>query len=251
MPRVHAIELLDQPWYPKRLRRYVCEYLALVWRLGGYDQALARELSELLEQTEKNVVVDLCSGAGGPIRAILQRIAPEKRPKVFSTDLFPLDEPSTDRIVFVHEPVDARNVPENLVGVRTLFAAFHHFRPDDARQILNDAVIRREPILIAEISSRNIRTAIGTVVSSLVGSAVMSLFFRPFRLERVLLSTVVPIIPMTLAFDGLVSCLRTYTPAELAQLTEGLESDGYELQWRSFSGSFPFPGLLLVGSPRS
>jgi hypothetical protein len=49
----------------------------------------------------------------------------------------------------------------------------------------------------------------------------------PMVASRLFWAYVVPAIPLATLFDGIVSCLRTYTPAELMALTEGI--DGY--QW--------------------
>jgi hypothetical protein len=52
-------------------------------------------------------------------------------------------------------------------------------------------------------------------------------FVRPFTLWRLLLTYVVPVAVPLILWDGIVSCLRSYTPDELRELTRGLESDGY------------------------
>jgi hypothetical protein len=36
-----------------------------------------------------------------------------------------------------------------------------------------------------------------------------------------------PVIPLVLFWDGIVSNLRTYSPAELQELTLGVQRDGY------------------------
>jgi hypothetical protein len=50
------------------------------------------------------------------------------------------------------ESVDATNVPSDIKGMRTRFEGFHHFRPDQAKLILNDAIINIEAIGIFEAS---------------------------------------------------------------------------------------------------
>ena len=39
-------------------------------------------------------------------------------------------------------------------------------------------------------------------------------FLRPFELRRLLLTYVLPVLPACVAFDGAVSCLRTWTDEE-------------------------------------
>ena len=59
-------------------------------------------------------------------------------------------------------------------------------------------------------------------------------FVRPFRLERLFWTWVIPVVPFVLMFDGIVSCLRTYSPAELAQLTAEVQTPagGLPYHWR-------------------
>ena len=40
----------------------------------------------------------------------------------------------------------------------------------------------------------------------------------PFRWSRLLWTYLVPVIPLVLLFDGIVSCLRSYRPDELLKL---------------------------------
>ena len=47
-------------------------------------------------------------------------------------------------------------VPERLTGLRTVFTAFHHFRPADARAILESAVRDRQGIAIFEATFRTL-----------------------------------------------------------------------------------------------
>ena len=46
-------------------------------------------------------------------------------------------------------------------------------------------------------------------------------FMRPFLCRRLLWTYLVPLVPLTCFWDGLVSQLRAYTPAELGQLGAG------------------------------
>jgi hypothetical protein len=42
-----------------------------------------------------------------------------------------------------------------------------------------------------------------------------------------LLTYLVPIVPLAVWFDGTVSCLRSYTPTELLDLVRGLDGASY------------------------
>ena len=53
------------------------------------------------------------------------------------------------------ESVDVMRVPDELAGFRTLFSAFHHFRPEQARAILGDAVRKHHGIAVFEGTYRS------------------------------------------------------------------------------------------------
>ena len=127
--------------------------------------------------------------------------------------------------------------------------SFHHFRPEDARRILADAVRARRGIAVMEWVERRLASILFTVIASIV-SIFVTPFIRPFRLSRLVLCWLVPLIPITVLVDGIVSCLRAYSVPELEELVAQVPgSAAYE--WRA--ERLPYGALattLLVGMPR-
>ncbi|MGZ4973273.1 MAG: class I SAM-dependent methyltransferase, partial [Limisphaerales bacterium] len=114
------------------------------------------------------MIVDLCSGAGGPALSLAADLAAQGLfPRMILTDRFPhvcAKKPLTEAdqtLSFYAEPVDARAVPDRLTGLRTCFNAFHHFRPDDAVAVLQDAARARQAIAIFENPDRRWREILG------------------------------------------------------------------------------------------
>src|SRR5262245_54392038 len=112
------------------------------------------------------------------------------------------------------QPVDATRVPDELPGFRTMFSAFHHFRPEQASAVLADAVRMRQGIGVFEGTQRR---PLALLLMLLVPLAVLitTPFIRPFRWSRLLWTYLIPIVPIVALFDALVSCLRTYSIEEL------------------------------------
>ena len=190
----------------------------------AYD-AVVPLLARALRRTDARRVVDLASGGGGPwlrLRGLLAREG--AAPPVLLTDRFPnrralerLRDATGGALDFHPGPVDATAVGPDLAGFRTLFTSFHHFRPEAARAILGDAVRRSEGVAAFEITRRDPLS----LVLNLLGVVAVLLavpFIRPFRWDRMLFTYVIPLLPLAGAFDGCVSCLRTYSPAELRAL---------------------------------
>ena len=162
IPRLHLFELEDQPWFPAGIRDLATDYIHFVEITFRLHRPVVALLAQTLRATKADHVIDLCSGGGGPIPALQEALAAGGLDVRFTlTDRFPnlpafhwAETMSQGRITFVARPVDARAVPKDLGGVRTIFNSFHHFRPTDAMAVLRDATNAGVPIAVFEIPER-------------------------------------------------------------------------------------------------
>ena len=227
MRRLHLIELEDQPWFPAVVRDLATDYLQFVQERFRLDRAMTPLVRRALDEGRTSAIVDLCSGGSGPLLGLVTDLAAEGRPvHATLTDLFPnlaafekIAAASGGLVGYEREPVDARRVPARLAGLRTIFNGFHHFRPADARAVLHAAASARQPIAIFEVSERSLRTLPVVLTPIFVGLATP--FMRPFTWRRFLWTYIVPLVPFTCLWDGIVSQLRAYTVAELRALCDG------------------------------
>jgi len=253
MRRRHLIEIIDQPWCPPVIRDGVTDYLQFIAGAAGLYRRLVPRLGRVLDHLGTTEIVDLGSGAGGPwptLRPLVEEAL--SRPlEVTLTDLHPNTlAAATHGFRVYHEPVDARHVPVELAGFRTLCAVLHHFQPDTAREILADAVERRCGIAVIEMTRRSLLAMVIMLMTPFM-AAISAPFIRPFSLSRLLFTYIIPVIPLVTAFDGVVSCLRTYTPEELLELVRGLGGDDYRWEVgteRTFPPSL-IPATYLIGYP--
>lgn len=239
MARLHAFEIHELAGCPALVRRLATDYLHTVGRVFRAFEPIEPLLAEALAESGQRQIVDLCSGGTGPIIELAEAVRRRGgvEPRVVLTDLFPNHAAfaaaaarSSLPVVGERAPVDARNVPAQLEGVRTLFDCFHHFRPADARDILRDAAERRAPILIVEATERSLGAVLGMLLFVPLLVLLLTPLVRPFRLWRVLFTYLVPIAVPLIVFDGVVSCLRSYTEDELRELTRGLETESYRFR---------------------
>ncbi len=232
LPRVHLFEFEDQSWFPGILRDFLTDYLRFVESKFRVHETIAPVLKDVLETTEEPRVVDLCSGAGGMAVDVHRELTSSGLESTFLlTDLYPNVKAfenscaaSDGRIEFASGPVDARDVPDNLDGIRLLMNGFHHFRPEDAGAILANAVRAQQPIAIFELSQRTPSNIIGIFLVPLLVWCVTP-FIRPFRWSRLLWTYLLPAVPLICFWDGFVSQLRAYTQTELKQMTEHISGD--------------------------
>ena len=67
-------------------------------------------------------------------------------------------------------------------------------------------------------------------------------------MSRLIWTYLIPVIPFVLWFDGILSCLRAYSPAELAQLISRLEGNDYQWEIGEVTGRLA-PVTYMLGYP--
>lgn len=73
---------------------------------------------------------------------------------------------------------------------------------------------------------------------------------RPVRWQRLIFTYVIPVVPFAVAFDGVVSCLRTYTPEELLRVAR-VAGPEYDWEAGTEKGDLRRPPVTyLIGTPR-
>jgi hypothetical protein len=236
MRRLHLFELEDQAWFPATIRDLATDYLRFMQSSTSLRRAMTPFVEEALQTSGTAHIVDLCSGGSGPVPAIVRDLR-EKGIDVTATltDLYP-NAPALEHVAvdsggavdFVVQPVDARAVPTDLHGLRTLFNGFHHFRPADAQAILRDAAAAAQPIAIFELSRRSAAMIVPVLLVPLF-VLLLTPFIRPFTWKRVLLTYLIPLVPLTCLWDGIVSQLRAYTVPELRAMASAVGS----MTWRA------------------
>lgn len=257
MRRLHLFEIEDQTWCPGFLRDAMTDYLRLVHRVSRPYRGVARRLQAALTQTGTHRVIDLGSGGGGPWLELREEFEADGFPvEVCLTDRYPnlsafekIEADSQGRVQTHKTPVDATQVPPELDGFRTLFSSFHHFPPEQAQAILRDAAQQRRGIAVLEATERSPRALLLMGIMPLMVLILMPAV-RPFRLSRLFWTYLVPILPLAIFFDGIVSCLRTNTPAELRAMTDELALPGYRWDISQVKHEkSPIPVTCLLGTP--
>lgn len=254
-PRLHLFELTDQAWCPRALRDHLTDYLAtVVDRMGIFDSA-ADVIARGLEAAGSEEVLDLASGGGGPL-ARLRPLVERKlgRPiHVRQSDKFPntraRERANAAGLEYLDASVDAMQVPPELRGMRTMFNALHHFRPGDVRAVLADAQARGVPIGVFEVVERSPKGVLSALFVPLL-VLFFTPFIRPLTLGRFFFTYIVPMAPLAIFWDGLVSELRAHRPEELRRITDALAREGYT--WEV--GETHLPGKprvkYVLGLPR-
>ena len=264
MRRVHLFEWEDQPWLPQVFRDFITDHLRYTHNEAmrePVNAAVAKRLASLLTRTQTLQIVDLCAGAGGPLARIGGLLSEELLVpvRILVTDLYPnvaafkdLEAQTGGLLRARYESTDATNVPGELIGLRTLFTAVHHFQPAVVKMILGDAVRKSAPIAVFEPLERTLRMVALVGLMSFIRGFTHTHRVGRLTLGRFLLTYVLPISPAMFAWDGAVSALRTYTADELLSLARSVASADYTWDAGRFDVSGPYgpmPTTYLVGIP--
>jgi len=230
MKRLHLFEFTDQKWLPARFRRYLTDLLQFHLNADKTYDAAIPILVRVLEKTKSNQFIDIGSGSSGPWkRWMLEKNKAFTKASVILTDKFP-DRLFRKNYKFPNgleahpKSIDALNMPSSLQGARTFFTCFHHFKPEDARAILENAVRQKQAICIFEFTERKLSKILGMLLSPLV-VLIGTFAIKPFSLARIFWTFIIPVMPLIYCWDGVVSHFRTYTTEELTKIHNSFPND--------------------------
>ena len=211
-------------------------------------------------EASQNRIVDLCSGGGGALVDLMLRpgLLPADCTAAL-TDLYPnegafafLERRLPGRVFGVKTPVDAGAVAAgadgdagagavgggrrsgeagedgdrpsaalSLRGVRTIFNALHHLPPQSVEAAMRDARRANEPFAAFEVVERHPLALLAFFFAMPFVPFFLMPFSRPLRPLNLLLTYVVPVVPLVAAVDGFLSCLRAYSLEELEGFCAG------------------------------
>ena len=253
---MRLFEFEDLSWFPNFLREGMTDYLRFVLNAANFYYPATTVIREGLQNAEHFKIVDLCSGGGGAIKMVQKNFydAYNLILPVILTDKFPnvdayclLKHESNGDIDFVDNSVDAMNVPSELTGLRTIFSAFHHFNKNQAKLVLQNAVKARQPIAVFDGGDKNIFTVLGIIVLHPVIFFLFTPFFRPFRFSRIIFTYLLPLIPLCTIWDGVVSIMRLYRPAELLAIANSINGNPFTWKAGNLKNKFGMKVTYLLG----
>ena len=234
--KLRGFEFEDQPWFPEIIRDSMTDYLRFLFHTFKLYQPVLPLLKDGLIKTNTHQILDLCSGSGGAMEGIYENMNRTFNAdiKITLSDLFPsvlvyqhLHHLTDGGISYSSTPVNACDVPYGLKGFRTLFSGFHHFEPKKAIAVLKNVVDARKGIGIFDGGNRSVWMILLLIIVHPVLLFLCTPFFRPFRISRLLLTYLIPIIPFCTVWDGIFSISRLYTPDEMLEMAKEAESENY------------------------
>ncbi len=243
MKRKELFEFEDFGWLPMVIRTSITNLIIVLHKFMGTPQVISKLVLRVRDHHDFNQITDLGSGSGGPMPEVIKLISADNQDhqlKLLLTDLHPnptfvedINKRSLADVSYSSTSVDASDIGAAPTGLKTMIASFHHMNPTTAKQILHSAQTNKQAILIYEIAKNSIPFVVWLVLLPLslviliIMSLVMTLFVRPLSIGQLLLTYIIPIIPLIYAWDGQASLMRTYTFDDINSLLDGEQHSGY------------------------
>lgn len=236
MKRLHLFEFEDLKWFPTSLRNYGTDFLQFLANKANIYAAVVPVLEKGIAKSGSNQIIDLASGGGGGLVRLNEDLRTKNLDlKILLTDYYPnidafkYTKSKASNFDYVEQSVNAMDVPANLKGLRTQFLSLHHFRPEQAKAILQNAVDSGNPIAIFEAQERSVASILAMIFSPL--SVIFTTpFIHPFKIGRIIFTYLIPVVPLFIMWDGIVSSLRTYSVVEMEELVSQLNNKD-EFEW--------------------
>ena len=256
--RNHIFEFEDLSWFPNVIRESMTDYLRYLITRVNFYQPIIPLIAEGVNQTGSNRIIDLCSGGGGAIEQIQNNLRKQSNLKIeiTLTDKYPnrsagkfISAKTNGSISFSDASVDAADFPKSLKGFRTIFSGFHHFDPLMAKAVIQNAVDAKSGIGIFDGGDKNILAVLFILIIHPIVFLLFTPFFKPFRFSRLLFTYLIPVIPFCTIWDGIVSIIRLYKPAELLAIASSVDNDSYLWKAGKMKSKFGMHVTYLVGYP--
>jgi hypothetical protein len=237
---LHLFEFMDLEWLPASLRRTLRESLECAFSrlFRGYYAWVAEQV--LAEATGGSYTTLVELGAGPA--PITRRLANDPRTaalRLVPCDINP-DQPVyeelakryPEKVVPRYDPVDLAQ-PHSWGPGALLFlsASFHHVPPGSRAAVLRRLTDSAERVMVFEPLRHTFGSllfALGSFVPALV--TPLWLLRRPGRLGRFFWCWLLPVAPLLISWDGVVSWLRMWREADWKDALQNIGAAGRTLQ---------------------
>ena len=260
MKRFQLFELEDFSWFPTVLRDCMTKYLTVLHDVMETAEKLHPIIEGIIEKSQATIIQDTCSGSGGPMLKVFAKLNENKERSAIElqlSDLYPNSRVISDLKMnpiqgasYLEEEVDVLEQEFATDSIQTMICSFHHLPVEKAKKVLSRAVEEQRVICIFEITENKYPVWLWwlAMLPFWTMTYILTLLIRPFSFTQIFFTYCIQILPICVAWDGAVSNARTYTEADLKELTADLQ-DNYHWEIRRIKNRTPSRMLCLIGMP--
>jgi hypothetical protein len=199
-------ELEDYKWFPTYLRNFQTDFIGFMAVKLRLYRPLALHLNSIPLKGEQ--LTDLCSGSGKPAIDIFRHTG---FTNLELTDKFPSSRSEERNISYSPQSVDIRHVEFDRSSCYTVFNSFHHFKDEEKLAMIRKIKNSGAPAFIAEILEPGFLCLLKVILTTSLGCVLFTPFVQPFSLGRMICTYLIPVNPITITYDGIISVFRSAT----------------------------------------
>lgn len=227
MKRKQVFQFSNQKWYPAFLKRDMYEFMT--WFVGKVNAAkpFLPVISEGLQNAPAQRVINIDSKMGAGFETVNDLIS--EKPEVFNL------------------PIEKFNTANS--GVYLFVNSFHQFKPDVARNYLNQIAKSRNVVVVVEGNNDSLWQVVGMTIFVPLAVILSAPFVKPFRVTRLIFTHLIPILPIVTMLDGFLALFKLYNPQDLNELVSTIPEKNYS--WKSAKSDNGRGGkiMYLIGWP--
>lgn len=207
MKRKQIPQITNASWFPDFLTRCVHEFMTWFVNQVNAAKPFMPVIEEGLQHANRIVVIDKKCGAGFET---VDRLLDNKIKRVY---------------------VNAENFKASEEGMYLSVNSFHQFSAMEAKEILSKVSKKRYPIVVVEGNNDSLWQVFGMTVIVPLTVIITAPLVKPFRLERLIFTYLIPVLPIVTFLDGFIALFKLYAPKDLDELTTSINAENY--YWRS------------------
>ena len=258
--RLHVFEFEDQAWFPSTIRNAMMDYLQFVFDKINIYKPATLILTKMMDRLNAHQIMDLCSGSGGDMLILHKQLETNSNQEILISlsDKFPntevykvIEHKSNGHITYIGKSVEATDYVSEHKSIRTIFSAFHHFKPEYAQKVLENAIQSNAPIAIFDGGTKHLLFFLSMLIVHPLALFIVTPFIRPFSLSRLFFTYIIPLIPLCTMWDGSISILRLYTTKDMEKIIYKSGIGNYYWEVGSKKTCFGLKMNYLIGIPNA
>ncbi|MEG3765486.1 hypothetical protein [Alteromonas sp. 14N.309.X.WAT.G.H12] len=219
-------EFGDLFWVPEFYHAFLRRFMGALYKLMGYHKLWLPELKAFISKAG-GTVLDPCAGSGY-VNELLVKEMDNDGVKFYLSDFMIDKNPEfrehinnlgDDRIHYLDQPIDVLKDNPDFQIPKIFINSFHHFDDEQVAEILRLNLSHGNDILVLEYCDNSVVSYI-----SMLFGPLLAMILLPFITERrqllvtAIFTYLIPIVPLMLLWDGLVSNLRCYSHRSLKKI---------------------------------
>lgn len=209
MRRKNIEQFSNKSWFPNVLKENIREFLNWFVLKAHATKPFIPLIYEGLSHSENKTLINVDFDLGAGIESV----------KPLLKDTIEIDN------------ITVKEFNTDNKGLYTFINNFHQLNVKEAKQLLTQIAISKNPVVVLEGNNDSLWQIIGMTFFVPLTVLLMSPFVKPFRGSRLIFTYIIPILPLVIMIDGCLALLKLYNPNDLKELTSDIIVGNYKWQY--------------------